>query len=280
MKTAKAEPPKDEPSKEKGKAGADLAQDKTEDRKPVQAESAPENPKTPRIAVVPAHELVMGSATDRAPDGYRLEVQLDQNGAGIESALSSRYEAEFEGRKNPHLALHLIRRNPAQPPSMSMTLSPEKGRESGGQAETADAEDNAQGPAIVAETEDMLNSVLWEVVLDAGKAVHPISIKDPQTGAPIEGQEVVFRTTTGSGVIVTKTYRLRPAADGLEVDLKFESPEKEQTFSYNLLGPHGIPIEGEWYTGTFREVFFGTYDGSIRIDTHTSYDIAKGKDDR
>ena len=61
---------------------------------------------------------------------------------------------------------------------------------------------------------------------------------------------------------MTKTYRLRPGADGMEVDLKFESPDKERKFSYNLLGPHGIPIEGEWYTGTFREVFFGTYDGS------------------
>jgi len=46
-----------------------------------------------------------------------------------------------------------------------------------------------------------------------------------------------------------------------------------------MLGPHGIPIEGEWYTGTFREVFFGTYnEGKIKVDTHTAYDVAKARD--
>ena len=228
---------------------------------------------------LPPIELVLGSATDKTPNGYRLEVQLDQNGAGIESALSSRYDAEFEGRKNPHRPLQLIRRDPILKPSMSLTLSPVQDRLASGRAEAANtAAEAEEGPRIVPETEDMLDSVLWEVVRDAnGKAVHPITALDPDTGVKIDGQEVAFRTTAASGVTVTKTFRLRPNADGLEVDLKFESPDKERTFSYNLLGPHGIPIEGEWYTGTFREVFFGTWDGSVRIDTHTAYDIAKGK---
>ena len=119
----------------------------------------------------------MGSATDKTPDGYRLEIQLDQNGAGIESALSSRYDAEFEGRKNPHWPLHLIRRDPGQPPSMSLTLSPAPGtsRRWPGRGVTIKTED-AEGPPIVPETEDMLDSVLWEVVRGAdGKAVHPIT---------------------------------------------------------------------------------------------------------
>ena len=46
--------------------------------------------------------------------------------------------------------------------------------------------------------------------------------------------------------------------------------------TYNLLGPHGIPIEGEWYTGTFRDVFFGTLNrGAIDIVTVSAYDVAK-----
>ena len=43
------------------------------------------------------------------------------------------------------------------------------------------------------------------------------------------------------------------------------------------LGPHGIPIEGEWYTGTFRDVFFGLVDprGHLSIETRTVYDVGK-----
>ena len=31
------------------------------------------------------------------------------------------------------------------------------------------------------------------------------------------------------------------------------APTRQRSFVYNLLGPHGIPIEGVWYTGTFRD---------------------------
>ena len=254
------------------------ASKKPEAEKNRQAKTEPGKLQAPKVTVVAEDELVMGSATDKTPRGYRLEIQLNQNGAGIESARSSRYDAEFEGRKNPHRPLHLIGRDAGQPPSLALTLSSTLSRPAGKAAEAAADSDEEERPRAVPETEDFLDSVLWEAVRDSeGKVVHPITAKDPETGARIEGQEAVFRTTADSGLIVTKTFRLRPDADGIEVDLRFESPDKERSFSYNLLGPHGIPIEGEWYTGTFREVFFGTYDGSIKIDTYTAYDIAKGK---
>ena len=62
-------------------------------------------------------------------------------------------------------------------------------------------------------------------------------------------------------MVLTKTYRLFDGEDGFEFELGFESPDQERTLTYSLLGPHGIPIEGEWYTGTFRDVFFGQLDG-------------------
>ena len=40
--------------------------------------------------------LVLGSLIDQSPSGYRLEVQLTQKGAGIESVASSQYKAEFK----------------------------------------------------------------------------------------------------------------------------------------------------------------------------------------
>ena len=104
--------------------------------------------------------------------------------------------------------------------------------------------------------------MLWDVVRDEkGQTVRAVSGIDPLTKAPIAGQAVVFKTEAKNGVIVTKTFRLFPNTDGLEVDLKFESPDKERSFVYNLLGPYGIPIEGEWYTGTFRDVVFGQLNG-------------------
>jgi YidC/Oxa1 family membrane protein insertase len=267
-------------SKGKAAPAANLASAKDGDSKGNDKKTAQDQPKEARVDLAPASELVLGSATDKSPDGYRLEVQLDQNGAGIESARSSRYDAEFEGRKNPRLPLHLIRRDPVLKPSMSLTLSPVQNPPKNRSNDAADPEAGAtpDGPQIVPETEDMLDSRLWEVVRDSqGRAVHSIPAADPNAQARQEGQEVTFRTTAASGVIVTKTFRLRPREDGLEVELKFESPDQERTFTYNLLGPHGLPIEGEWYTQTFREVFFSTL-GSDKIDPHTAYDIAKGKE--
>src|SRR5262249_42862142 len=140
----------------------------------------------------------------------------------------------------------------------------------------------ANESAIASQAEDLLNSVLWDVVRDEqGQVVRQISGNDPATGSALIGQEVAFRTTADNGVVVTKTFRLWQNADGFEVDLKFESPSEERTVSYNLLGPHGIPVEGEWYTGTFRDVFFGTLNrGAIDIATYSAYDVAKAKDKR
>ena len=105
---------------------------------------------------------------------------------------------------------------------------------------------------------------------------------DPVTKAPIMGQAIVFQTKANNGVVVTKTFRLFPNTDGLEVDLQFESPDKERSVVYNLLGPHGIPIEGEWYTGTFRDVVFGQVNGhEDRHRTHTRpSDVASAAEDR
>ncbi|MGO9597160.1 MAG: YidC/Oxa1 family insertase periplasmic-domain containing protein [Isosphaeraceae bacterium] len=231
------------------------------------------------VTLVPANELVLGSATDKTPGGYRLELQLEQKGAGVESALSSRFDAEFEGRRNPHWPLRLIARDPFAPASLSLTFGGDPTAILNKRMEKPETGNEAEATEFIPDPEDLLDSVLWDVVRDSeGRTVRPLSGADSATGATVEGQEVVLQTTGSNGVKVTKTIRLWQMTNGFEVELKFESPEKDRTFTYNLYGPHGIPIEGEWYTGTFREVFFGTYNhGTVKVDTHTAYDIAKGK---
>lgn len=216
--------------------------------------------KATAVKVVDPEKLVMGSVTDKAADGYRLQLNLTQRGAGVESVGSSRFEAEFEEGKPRHRPLQFIHPDRSDAPSsFSMALILPAGKRE-------NAED---GPKTI---EVPLDVDLWEVVPDEkGQFVRPIK----------NGQEVQFRLAVENpAVVLTKTYRLHRGQDGFEMDLGFESPNGDRSLAYRLSGPHGIPIEGEWYTGTFRDVFFGRLQGSsVKIDTYSAYDVVKRKDD-
>jgi YidC/Oxa1 family membrane protein insertase len=268
---------------EKTDAGKDDKKAKLEQGKPEKKDEAKASvaaaPASSRVELLKPSELTLGSITDKSADGYRLEVQLDQKGAGIYSVYSSRYDAEPDENvprgqavKRP---LRLVGYDPHWPPSLALTLSQGKGAAA---ADGPDGEppDNALLRKAAADAEDTLDSVLWDVVRDEkGQTVRGVSGIDRLTKAAMTGQAVVFKTEAKNGVIVTKTFRLFPNTDGLEVDLKFESPDKERSFAYNLLGPYGIPIEGEWYTGTFRDVVFGQLNGQkIDILTNSASDVA------
>ena len=241
-------------------------------------------PAKPEIELVKLSELVLGSDTDKSAGGYRIEAQLEQKGAGIYSIYSARYDAEPEdnalGRVAPKRPLRLVHYNPHWPPSLALTLSQGNGTGAAADGEDAEPAENEMLRRAAAAAEDTLDSVLWDVVRENGHTVRAVSGIDPLTKAPITGQALVFKTKSSSGVVVTKTFRLFPNTDGLEVDLKFESPDKERSVVYNLIGPYGIPIEGEWYTGTFRDVVLAYVSGQeIKINTHAASDIASSTGD-
>ncbi|MHC5541608.1 membrane protein insertase YidC, partial [Singulisphaera rosea] len=140
-----------------------------------------------------------------------------------------------------------------------------------------DDDDNAP-IAVAGPGEIPLDTTLWEVVRDdKGRAVREISELDKATNAKLEGQEITFRTTAYNGsATLTKRFRIWKGRDDFELALGFESPQKEQSLSYRLMGPHGIPIEGESYTGTFRDAFFGQVrNKGTEIDTRPAADIIK-----
>ena len=117
----------DQPSKPRRRSrGAEKASRPRRRRSPPrtagQAGQGREEPGRRSSSSTPASWSWARPPTSR-PTGYRLEVQLEQKGAGVESLLSSRYDAEFEGRDKPHRPLQLIRRDPVWPPSLSLTLS-------------------------------------------------------------------------------------------------------------------------------------------------------------
>jgi len=263
---AKAQKPV--PKAPAAKAGAGQAKDVAKNgANPAIAEAV----KEPEVAVVEEAELVLGSVTDKLPAGYRLEAQLTQNGAGIESVYSSRYNAEFMIGQIGKQPLPLIRKDRFRPPSLALTFS-----QGDAKAKPAADVEPSEEDVTIKEAEDLLDSVLWEVVRDENhKIVRSVPGIDLVTKAEVIGQAVVFRTKAANGVVVTKTFRLFPNTDGLEVVLKFESPDKDRSVVYNLLGPHGIPIEGEWYTGTFRDVVFGQLQGKeIKPISHSASEVA------
>jgi YidC/Oxa1 family membrane protein insertase len=239
-------------------------------------------PDRPETKLVDGAELLLGSIADKSPGAYRIAVQLQQKGAGVESVASSQYDAEFkygELRKRP---FEFIQPDWSSPPSLSLTLTrPDRA----GQAALALAgqdendEERLSIARAAAEAEDTLDSELWDVVREpgTGKVVRSITRTDSVTKVERTGQEVVFQIKTTLGVVVTKSYRLFTASDGFEVELKFESPDRERSVVYNLLSPHGIPIEGAWYTSTFRDVFFAQL-GQADPTTHSAYDVAVAKD--
>jgi YidC/Oxa1 family membrane protein insertase len=258
--------PADEPVAQKDeKPGAEAEQAPADKPADVAAKDAPEiKPVTPPTVLVDPRMLVLGSEKDNTPGGYRLQVQLSQRGAGVAKLTSSRIDAEFEEGKPRHRPLTFIASDPKSVPSFSLNQVsvnvPNPGDEDLDKAQVVP-----------------LKNVLWDVVLGKdGKAVHPIVSK---TGK--EGQEIQFRAVAGTPEVqITKTYRLFKDQDGFEMDLTFASPDAERSVVYQLLGPHGIPIEGEWYTSTFRDAYFGRIDeGAIDVATVPVNTIVKYKDD-
>jgi YidC/Oxa1 family membrane protein insertase len=106
---------------------------------------------------------------------------------------------------------------------------------------------------------------------DAAKDDHPLDtlgkrvwqVVEPKHVAPGDVvQRVTFRTTVPEqGVEVFKTFSLEPKTYhvNLEVRVKNLRPEK-QAFRYQLEGPHGLPVEGVWYTSTYRNALVGWAD--------------------
>jgi YidC/Oxa1 family membrane protein insertase len=233
--------------------------------------------KQPGVELVDESKLVLGSVTDKTPGGYRLRVQLEQKGAGIESVSSSRYDAEYEEGLPLKRPLQFIRRDPSSPPSLAVTLSPGDDAVPAADAPPGALESEQKvSKQAVGEAEDTLDSVLWDVIPDEqGRIVRHISGTHRSTNAMVVGEEIVFRTKAASGVVVTKTFRLWQDTDGLELELKLESPDKERSVVTNLLGPHGIPVEGEWYTSTYRDLVFGRVSGGTTdIVTSSAYEVA------
>lgn len=71
------------------------------------------------------------------------------------------------------------------------------------------------------------------------------------------GDQVAFQTEI-DGIRVTKTFRLAPGDYHIDLQVSAESADgAEHAFRYQLAGPRGLPVEGDWYVQVFRNAVFG-----------------------
>ena len=247
---------------------------------PEGTEAPQARPRDDRPAVAKARmaELVLGAAdVNDSSDPYRLRLQLDQDDASVRTATSARYDGEFnqQARNVKPGRLLLMQPNkdaPRAPGSLAIFVGP------AGNAVQPVGESDAD-PATVAKSRVEVPVSDWEVVRDApdAPAVRAIIRPGKATGAPIRGQELAFRARLADpAAVVTKVFRIWEGQDGFEVDLRFAAADATSKLTYRLVGPHGIPIEGEWYTTSFRDIYFGQVKpGGTEVVTHPAYDAHK-----
>ena len=239
--------------------------------KPAKAKAKPAGRQEARARRSPSPTSWSSARTrTTTPSGYHLRLQLDQSGRGgrvevdlgpVRGRVRRPTAAPDQGRSAPAQADRRTTPVRRLPRSLAMTLASD--RQGRRRPTTADAED-ADRPRPP-RPRSRSTAMLWEVVRDKddAPAVRPITKTDrrrPRRRSRARRSSSGPRSTTRRST-VTKTYRLWKGEDGFEVELKFDSPDEDAKLAYRLFGPHGIPIEGEWYTGTFRDVFFGQVKG-------------------
>jgi YidC/Oxa1 family membrane protein insertase len=77
-------------------------------------------------------------------------------------------------------------------------------------------------------------------------------------------RESVSLQAESQGVLITKTYTLTEGEYHLGLTVKMrrakEGADKNIKFRYQLTGAHGLPVEGKWYTSTFRNAMIARAD--------------------
>jgi YidC/Oxa1 family membrane protein insertase len=164
-------------------------------------------------------------------EGFFLAAKLTSHGAGVEQVTLNRFEGADRLGLPTHEKLHLVPEDPFMPSFLLYHYLDPSDRE------------NVFRPV------DVLGRKTWkyEGRVDAEDA-----------------QEVRFSIQVPppfSHLTITKTYRLTKGAYHIGMSLEIKSAAKPgvalPAFRYQLASGHGLPIEGEWYTNTYRNSFIG-----------------------
>ncbi len=192
----------------------------------VRGRAAPEKPPpAPRVATPAPPPIPLGSDDPGSP--FHLQAVLSPRGAAVRRIVLNKFEA----------ANRLGR-----PAGEILTLVPED--------------------------DHLASYVLYHFDIDRPRSKAPLDElgradwKVERVERSDERHAVSFSATV-QGVKVTKTFSLAPGEYhlGLEVKLERAGAPRGEKFRYQLAGAHGLPIEGAWYTTTFRHCLIGLAEG-------------------
>ncbi len=235
------------------------------------AELVPEPERIDRPLRLPAQKIVLGPQANLIPppaakplektrqftlgsddpnSTFHLQVVLDARGAGVRRVLLNKFQA-VDGRGQPEWddpetrkqkkLLQLVPEDPYDDTALSYFLY-------AFDLKNANKDESGEQPL------DTLGRIAWKVVEPSEEST--------KGDSPVT--RVVFQTTVG-GVVVQKVYTLNEGEYhvGLDVRMfKAVPDDKDLWFRYQLAGAHGLPIEGKWYTNTFRNALIGLVDKS------------------
>jgi YidC/Oxa1 family membrane protein insertase len=216
------------------------------------AETKPGDPAKASVTAPPKEifkeEKVELGSTD-PQSGFRLKLNLSNRGAGIVQAESSVFTADHLPGQDIQDKLKLIQSEPASPDSLTLEIRNIDGEEK---------------PINLA-------NINWEIVREKPDA-KPVTIE-------AETEKVAFRhvSTDVPGLTITKTFQLTKGRDDVGMKIKLESAQ-DHSVTYRLLGPYGLPLEGQWYSYTYRDLFFAPTDIGSSLISRTSANVAKSSD--
>lgn len=195
-------------------------------RKEAPAATSPEKlpPEKPKPAR-PSQVVALGDGP--GPNAkFNLYVELDSKGAGVRQVVLNKFqEADKDGRP-----VFETRGGKRVPKSLVLVPYKENSPFSNLLYHYEDVDSRERPPS------NALADTVWEVDVKRSE----------------EEERATFKTEI-SGVELTKTFILKP--DDYDIRLVVEMKLKEgkaKKFRYQLSSSHGLPVEGVWYTGTFR----------------------------
>ncbi|GIW79569.1 MAG: hypothetical protein KatS3mg105_1376 [Gemmatales bacterium] len=178
-------------------------------------------------------------------DDFNLKVDLTSRGAGVQRLVlpAFRQMQPMEGAEWPDRTYSGL----PSDPSRELELIPDT---EFGAAHRLFHYADPNAAVATANPLDTLGRLQWEVA----------SVRKEE-----DQHTVVFTANVpGQDVRITKTYTLAKGTYHLGLTLKFENIGTREVipFRYQLAGAHGLPIEGVWYTYTYRNALVGLVDAS------------------
>lgn len=186
----------------------------------------------PRPAVKPLELVTLGD--DDPNSKFNLKVVLTPRGGGVQQVILNKFEEADKYGLPAHMPLHLL---PGVRGPSNLLLH------------YAKPED--ERPL------DTLGNLNWTVE-------KKLNVGNPNA----EEQEVVFAADVPrQNVRITKTYTLQQGTYHIGLSVKIQSvsgsTKDKLRFRYQMVGAHGLPIEGEWYTTTYRNALVGWVDKGV-----------------